>query len=130
MYLRMYSLVLGAYPADFKAQFASEMLMVFEQRASQHRVHGELRFMTFLIKELGGLLSGALRERVGRDKVISAPPELALPSDVVGAEKYLKVVSGQLIAAIANHDFVNARYYDEQDRKVRALLADLRARSH
>ncbi len=53
--------------------------------------------------------------------------DLPLPSDVAGAERSLEVVSRRLINAIAKHDFANARYYDQLDRKLRALLAELRA---
>jgi hypothetical protein len=51
----------------------------------------------------------------------------AIPSDVAGTERYLEIVSRRLTHAIAKHEFSNARYYDQQERKARALLAELRA---
>ena len=47
------------------------------------------------------------------------------PSDVASTERYLGIVSRRLAQAIANHEFTKARYYKEQDRKARALLAEL-----
>ena len=61
------------------------------------------------------------------DEAIRAHDDLPFPSDVAGTERYLEIVSRRLNHAIANHEFSNARYYDQQDRKARALLAELRA---
>jgi hypothetical protein len=61
------------------------------------------------------------------DEAIRAHDDLPFPSDVAGTERYLEIVSRRLNHAIAHHEFANARYYDQQDRKARALLAELRA---
>jgi len=69
-----------------------------------------------------------IRQRhVFHDEAIRAHDDLPFPSDVAGTERYLEIVSRRLVHAIANHEFTNARYYDQQDRKARALLAKLRA---
>ena len=129
MYLKMYSIALGAYPASFRSEFAPEMLDVFEQRAIHLRGRGRLMFVNFLMKEICGVVSGAVMARVGQ-RFHSAHCELAFPSDINGAERYIEAVLSKLIRAIANHDFVNTRYFDEQDRKARALLAEMRSASH
>jgi len=123
---RAYCMGLVLYPADFRAQFGAEMVTVFEQAAAQRR--GGTRALLFFAKEILGLLAGAARERAFHDDAIRAHDDLPLPSDVAGTERYLEIVSRRLIRAIANHDFSNARYYDQQDRKARALLAELRAK--
>jgi len=123
---RAYSMGLVLYPADFRAQFGAEMVTVFEQAAAQRR--GGTSVLLFFVKEMLGLLAGAARERVFHDDAIRAHDDLPFPSDVAGTERYLEIVSRRLIHAITNHEFTNARYYKEQDRKARALLAELRAR--
>lgn len=124
--LRAYSIVLALYPTDFRDQFGAEMVAVFEQAAAQRRGAGPV--FLFFVKEMLGLLAGAARERVSRHRAIGARDDLPFPSDLAGAEKYQEIVSRRLIRSIAKHEFSNARYYDQQDRKARALLAELRAR--
>lgn len=123
---QVYSMGLVLYPADFRARFGAEMVTVFEQAAAQRR--GGMRVLLFFAKELLGLVAGAARERVFHDDAIRSEDDLPFPSDVAGTERYLEIVSRQLTHAIAKHEFANARYYDQQDRKARALLAELRAR--
>ena len=125
---RVYSMGLLLYPADFRAQFGAEMVTVFEQAAEQRRGRGVTCVLLFFVKEMLGLLAGAARERVFHDDAIRAHDDLPLPSDMAGTERYLEIVSRRLIHAIAKHEFTNARYYKEQDRRARALLAELRAR--
>jgi len=122
-----YSLGLVLYPADFRAQFGAEMVTVFEQAAAQRRERGVTCVLLFFVKEMLGLVAGAARERLFHNDAIPAHDDLPLPSDVAGTEKYLEIVSRRLKDAIVRHDFSNARYYDQQDRKARALLAQLRA---
>ena len=124
---RAYSMGLILYPADFRAQFGAEMVTVFEQAMAQHCGRGRTYVLLFFVKEMLGLLAGAARERVFHDEAIRAHNDLPFPSDVAGTERYLEIVSRRLVHAIASHEFTNARYYDQQDRKARALLAKLRA---
>src|SRR5215475_1636165 len=124
---RAYSMGLVLYPADFRAQFGSEMVTVFEQALAQRRGGGVTCVLLFFVKEMLGLLAGVARERAFHDDAIRAHDDMPFPSDVTGTEQYLEIVSRRLIHAIANHDFANARYYDQQDKKARALLAELRA---
>ena len=125
---RAYSMGLALYPADFRAQFGAEMVTVFEQAAAQCRGRGGAGVLLFFVKEMLGLLAGAARERLFHDDAVGAHDDLPFPSDVAGTERYLAIVSRRLIRAIANHEFTSARYYDQQDRKARALLAELRAK--
>lgn len=124
---RAYSIGLVLYPADFRAQFGAEMVAVFEEAAAQRRIRGRTFVVMFFVKEMLGLVTGAARERIFHDDAIQPLDDLPFPSDVAGTERYLEIVSRRLKRAIANHEFTNARYYDQQDRKARALLAELRA---
>ena len=124
---RAYSMGLILYPTDFRAQFGAEMVAVFEQAAAQRRGRGRVCVLLFFVKEMLGLVAGAARERVFHDSEIRAQNDPPFPSDVADAERYLEIVSRRLTHAIKNHEFSNARYYKEQDRKARALLAQLRA---
>lgn len=124
---RAYSMGLVLYPADFRAQFGAEMVTVFEQAAAQRRDRGVTCVLLFFVKEMLGLLAGAARERVFHAEAVPAHDDLPFPSDLAGAERYLEIVSRRLTHAIKNHEFANARYFDQQDRKARALLAQLRA---
>lgn len=127
---RLYSTLLEMYPAGFRAQFGAEMADVFAQAAAHAGGQGRARLLRFVMKELSGLIAGAMRERVLHSRRAPAAGELAFPSNIAEAESYQRIVSERVIAAIANHDFENARYYDLQDRKARALLADLRAQAN
>ncbi len=123
-----YSMGLVLYPADFRAQFGAEMATVFEQAAAERRGRGVACVLLFCVKEMLGLLAGAVRERVFHDEAVPSHDDLPFPSDLGSAERYLEIVSRRLTHAIRNHEFSNARYYDQQDRRARALLAELSAR--
>src|SRR5258708_15668118 len=120
---RAYSMGLVLYPADFRAQFGTEMVKVFEQAAEQRRDRGGACVLLFFVKEMLGLLAGAARERVFPDDAIPAHDDLPFPSDGAGNERHLEVVSRPLIHALANHEFSNARYYDQQEQTAPALPA-------
>jgi hypothetical protein len=124
---KTYSILLGLYPADFRTQFGGEMVASFEQAAAERRGRGGACVLLFFVKEMLGLVAGAARERILHGDATRSHDDLPFPSDVAGTERYLEIVSRRVINAIAKHDFVTARYYDYQDRKARALLAELRA---
>jgi DNA-binding PadR family transcriptional regulator len=125
---RAYAMGLVLYPADFRAQFGAEMVTVFEEAAAQRRNRGRTSVLLFFVGEMLGLLTGAARERAFRDDATRVQDDLPFPSDLAGTERYLEMVSRRLKHAIAKHEFVNARYYDQQERKARGLLAELRAK--
>lgn len=124
---RAYRMLLRLYPAGFKTQFGGEMAAVFAQATEQHRRQGRLALTRFAAREFWGVVVGATREWLSWPISRPATEDLAFPSDIAGAEKYLEIVSKRLLTAIANHDFPSARYYDQQDRKARALLVHLRS---
>jgi hypothetical protein len=121
---KAYSILLGLYPIDFRVEFGDEMVTVFQQAAAEHRESGCASLLPFALREMLGLVAGAARARVSN---AAASGDLPFPTDVGSAERYLEFVSRRLIQAIASHDFPNARFYDGQDRRARALLARLRA---
>lgn len=104
LFRKTFVLVLGLYPAEFRAQFGSEMVTVFEQAIAQRRGRGDVSLFVSLLREILGLIAGAARERVKYPSSKSAAEDVTCPSDIAGAERYLQIVSGRLIAAIASHD--------------------------
>jgi|HubBroStandDraft_1064217.scaffolds.fasta_scaffold472007_2 hypothetical protein len=118
MVARTYRWLLGLYPADFQEDFGGEMFTVFEQAAAPRG----LGYVVFVAKELAGRVAGAFGKRTRE----AESADLPFPSDIAGAERYSRIVSRWIVPAIAHHDFDSARYYDLQDRRARALLAQLR----
>jgi hypothetical protein len=60
--LFLYRCLLYLYPANYRAEFGDEMNATF--RAASEDAGGLLERAMFLIRELSGLLSGALQERL------------------------------------------------------------------
>jgi hypothetical protein len=121
----IYRFLLGLYPTDFQVQFGEEMTAVFEEAARRRRERGRIALFLFYTHEALGVVAGAVREHAaGRRR--AAPEDLPFPSDIASAERFIEIASRRVIHAIANHDFAEARYYDMQDRKARALLVRLR----
>jgi hypothetical protein len=124
---KAYSILLRLYPHHFRTQFGGEMIQVFEQAIVEQRKGSRLDLVVFLVREMLGLLAAAAGARLRQGRKEAAEP--VFPSDIAGAEKYVVIMSQQVIGAIANHDFPKARLYDQQDRRARALLARLRRES-
>ena len=62
--VRLYSIVLGLYPADFRSRCAAPMLRTFEEWAlSASASQGSLRFLRECASEFGSALAGAWRSR-------------------------------------------------------------------
>jgi hypothetical protein len=121
---RIYRKLLNLYPPGFRARFGAEMQSVFEESAAEHRRRSPRSVFPFALKEFLGLIAGGATERHAAAARLRPPPPF--PTDIPGAEQYIALASQRVIAAIAHHDFPNARYYDLQERKARALLAHLR----
>jgi len=59
---RIFSFILLLYPADYRKQFAAEMLAVFDQAAEECWTRRRGSYGAFLACELTGLLAGAAAE--------------------------------------------------------------------
>jgi hypothetical protein len=59
---RLYTLLLGLYPANFRQEFSGEMAQVFQEASHQAQQIGLRRLMAFLLKELFDLPGSLLSE--------------------------------------------------------------------
>jgi hypothetical protein len=59
---RLYRLLLRLYPARFRAEFADEMIEVFDQACATERDKGATAFLRFCVRETGGLVVNLLAE--------------------------------------------------------------------
>ncbi len=66
---RLYRLTLRAYPSHHRAAYGPDMLGAFRALERDFRARGRLRYLQFLLAELRGLLSQAVRERLTRGSV-------------------------------------------------------------
>lgn len=136
---RVYELLLRLYPADLRALFAPEMSTVFESAAEEQRCRGRLRLAGFVTVELLGLLRGAAVEWTARlmegasrrritgniDLTRMRPPEVsketytAAIDEVLDARRQVDFNLRRMTAALSRHDFVQARFYSDEERKAR-----------
>jgi hypothetical protein len=62
--VNLYRWLLFLYPAAYRHEFAREMTLVFCQNEEATRTEGLAMRIAFCVRELSGLLSGALREQI------------------------------------------------------------------
>jgi hypothetical protein len=129
--IRIYRFLLRLYPRDQREQFGDEMEAVFRQADAEHKARGAGGYTWFAMRELAGLLAGAISARWGSlarrppaGHVITEP--LVLPDDVREVERLVTVSIDRMIYAIAHHRFVEARFYSLVERRARARLDELR----
>lgn len=60
----LYGCLLYLYPVGYRRQFAEEMIHVFRQSEADARSESPSKHVAFCLRELSGLLSGALREQM------------------------------------------------------------------
>jgi hypothetical protein len=132
---RLYQAILSLYPAGFRAAFAAEMIAVFDKASADARKKGVLKFMSFTISEITGLVKGFLSEHAARWKDGEAyltsrctgQPQPGHPTEIVEAERHLEYVLRSMEFAIAHHDFPKARYFSNEEYAARARLQQLTA---
>ncbi|MDQ2842438.1 MAG: hypothetical protein M3Y72_15605 [Acidobacteriota bacterium] len=137
---RGYQTLLRLYPADYKALFAAEMLNTFVKADEACRARGRLRFMHFAFAELIGLLIGAAAEWVSKlltghwpglrhnIQLVGGCASLStgrIQDEVAETEKRIDDIIGNMVHAIANHDFPKARFCSDQERAAREHLRRL-----
>jgi hypothetical protein len=114
---RAYSILLRFYPAEHRALFEREMLMLLEEASAEQRGRGRVGFLWFSLRELAGLACGGGFEWIAKcgrsDRYLDAVPS--------GAER-VEFLIRRMEYAIAHHQFVKARYYAEEERRERAKL--------
>lgn len=125
------------YPQRHREVLGAEMLAVFEQSAQEHRLLGPVAYMRFVLVELCNLVlhaasaqfasvmhKGYLENQVPLR--VTLPPPEDLPAEVLQAQDRVAVNLKQLQFAISHHQFVQARYYHNEERKARENLRQVR----
>jgi hypothetical protein len=132
---RFYKGLLWLYPVEFRERFSEEMLCVFEQRAVDRFANRKSGF-TFLVTEFSSILKGAYLMWLGRivsmnrkpvpaQETGSLSPSLTLADAIRERDSAIK----NMVAAIANHDFSNARHYSEEEVRFKTYIENLQAQS-
>jgi hypothetical protein len=80
MTLAFYRLLLRLYPAGYRSTFGKEMADVFQDLQAEAWSRGALYGSAFCIREFGGLLLGALRERAWPFEVPEPPAASPAPA--------------------------------------------------
>lgn len=129
--------LLHLYPQRHREVLGTEMQAVFEQSAQEHRLLGPIVYMRFVLVELGELVlhaavaqfadimhKGYLENQLPLRATL--PPLEDLPAEVLQAQNRVAVNLNQLQFAISHHQFVQARYYFNEERKARENLRQVR----
>jgi|HubBroStandDraft_6_1064221.scaffolds.fasta_scaffold65832_4 hypothetical protein len=137
---RIYKALLRLYPSDCRGWCGPEMLDAFERAAQEHRARGLAAFVRFGLVELSGLLveAGAAwiakftssrymrgfwipttMRRPGQSREDWCPPGARVLSDVMEAQKRADFNLRHMVDAIADRDFKRARFYSEEDLRIR-----------
>lgn len=126
--------LLHLYPRRHRELLGPEMQTVFEKNEQEHRLHGSVAYMRFVLAELGGLILHAViaqfvnlthRGYLASSPTTSAPPD-DLPEEVLQAQNRVAVNLNHLLFAISHHQFVQARFYSNEERKARENLRQVR----
>ena len=121
--------LLHLYPASFRTQFLEEMICVFEQRARERSANGKFEFLAFFLTEISSILKGATIMWVAKILPVHRAESF---SDASGETLSLaEVVSRRdaaiknMVAAIGQHDFSNARRYSYEEARLQRLFEDM-----
>jgi hypothetical protein len=120
--------LLGLYPRRDRDLLGEEMKAVFEEGMREHRDLGRAAYLRFLLSEARGLVLGAIKARfAGRAPIQVARVTVSdLPEEVLQAESRVAFNLNRLQFAISRHQFVQARFYSEEERKARHDLRRMR----
>jgi hypothetical protein len=136
---QLYELLLLLYPSDLRALFAAEMSTVFGSAAEEQRFRGRIALARFVCAELYGLLRDAVAERAARliepvfgrrvpggiDLTQMRAPKVsrqaytAAIDEVLDARRQVDINLRRMTAALSRNDFVEARFYSDEERKAR-----------
>jgi hypothetical protein len=124
-----YRAVLHLYPASFRRQFSEEMICVFEQRAGERFANRKSASVAFLLREFSSVVKGAyimwwaniLRSKPSFSDAVDSTSE---PLSVADVARLRDAAIRNMVAAIACHDFNNARRYSYEEARLKTLLQD------
>jgi hypothetical protein len=128
----LYRVLLLLYPADFRRQFSEEMISVFEQRAGERFANRDSQQVAWLATEFLSIVKGAQTMWLTRSLPFqhnSSSSDAAFPieSSLTVAELTTRrhAAIKAMCAAIAKHDFINARQYSDEEARLKHLLAKM-----
>jgi hypothetical protein len=126
----VYRALLRLYPPDFRQQFSEEMVCVFEQRAAERLANGGAVSVAFFLTEFSAIVKGA--HVMWFSKILPfrrKQSEFDIGTPILNAEeaaKLRKQAIQKMVAAIADHDFVTARRFSDEEARLTHILEDLR----
>jgi hypothetical protein len=123
MVKRFYEALLRLYPEDHRGLFASEMSTVFEEASADYLTRGRAIWLRFILAEFLGVLAGATSARLRPQPSAILTP--GPPHTLREAQERVALNLRRMEEAIAQQDFVRARFYSNEDLKSRAELRHL-----
>jgi hypothetical protein len=119
---RIFRALVHLYPQAHRDLLGAEMQAVFERGARENRDLGPVAYVCFLLTELVGFVSGAVRARLSAPPINAEPVASGLPEEVLEAQNRVAVTLNRLLFAISHHQFVQARKYSDEERNARQEL--------
>lgn len=127
-----YRHLLWLYPPEFRKQFSEEMVSVFEQRAGELLANRKSVSFVFLLTEFSSIVKGAyvmwLANILPFDRNRSESGSIAATTPILSVDEATKqrdIAIRKMVAAIADHDFVNARRYSDEEVRLKHVLEQL-----
>jgi hypothetical protein len=125
----MFRALLWLYPSGFRKQFSEEMISVFEQKAGERFAEGGTVPIAFLLTEFLAIVKGANMMWFSRVLPFRREPAGAQVEQVTlnleDATKLRKLTIEKMVAAIADHDFVAARRYSDEETRLKCEIVRL-----
>jgi hypothetical protein len=128
-----YRRLLSLYPPEFRKQFSEEMVSVFEQRAGERFADRKSASFAFFLTEFSSVMKGAYLMwltkilPIDRNRPQSGPAEATTPIlSVEEATKQRNIAIRNVVAAIGDHDFINARRYSDEEVRLKHVLQELK----
>ncbi len=129
----VFRVLLYLYPQRHRELLGAEMQAVFEQGAQEHRLLGPCQYLRFVLLEVGGLVlhaaiaqfANATDRSYLENQVNGTSAPQNLPDEVIEAQNRVAVNLNQLLFAISHHQFVQARFYKNEERKARENLRQM-----
>jgi hypothetical protein len=127
----LYRALLHLYPASFRKQFSEEMICVFEQSAGERLANRKSASFAFLFTEFFGIVRGAAIMWLAQILPSHRTPSSSTESDSNDEPLSTAQVANQrdaairnMVAAICQHEFNNARRYSYEEARLKRLLED------
>jgi hypothetical protein len=124
--------LLHLYPANFRKQFSAEIICVFEQRAGERSANGKSASFAFFLGEFSSLVKGAIIMWQATILTAGCNPSSSETVDTNAELLSIEEVADQrdsairnMVAAIARHDFGNARRYSYEEVRLKRFLEEM-----